>query len=410
MKLNKYFPFVFIYFFINSLALPYGLTYMAILSPLFYYWVFTTRKTEILLPFFICLIPFFIFHMIFKVDTKAYFISVINYAAVYIFCQAFYTFLKKCDDPEKIFKKILIINFLFCLIAIPVYFTSFDHLIWIQHTLSEGIDNIKRLKLFTYEASYYATLFTPLFFFYLLQLVLHQNNINSFLLLPMLILPYILSFSIGVIGSIFLAVIITFLLYFRSLTKKKRALNLIVLMISISAALVIILFLFFPQNNLFLRIENIISGIDTSGKGRTSDAYFLASQILEQKSMIWGVGPGQIKILGADIIRNYYLYDLDYNKIAIPNAVAETLAIFGWVGFSLRFLVEFFFFFYTKVWTNYYRLLLFIFIFLYQFTGSFITNIAEYVIWILAFTNVFPDFDIGKKHQKSYHIHQNSTI
>ncbi|MBC7536218.1 MAG: hypothetical protein H7258_11050, partial [Ferruginibacter sp.] len=56
-----------------------------------------------------------------------------------------------------------------------------------------------------------------------------------------------------------------------------------------------------------------------------------------------------------------------------------------------------FLFFYTKVWTNYFRLLLFIFIFIYQFTGSFVTNIAEYVIWILAFTNVFVEFDVDKR-------------
>jgi len=32
MKINKYFPFAFVYFFVNSLALPFGLTYTAILS------------------------------------------------------------------------------------------------------------------------------------------------------------------------------------------------------------------------------------------------------------------------------------------------------------------------------------------------------------------------------------------
>ena len=82
--------------------------------------------------------------------------------------------------------------------------------------------------------------------------------------------------------------------------------------------------------------------------------------------------------------------------VTIPNAAAETLTIFGWIGFILRITVEIFFFFFTKVWSNYYRLLLFSFIFIYQFTGSFITNIAEYVIWILAFTNVFHQFDVYK--------------
>ncbi len=53
-------------------------------------------------------------------------------------------------------------------------------------------------------------------------------------------------------------------------------------------------------------------------------------------------------------------------------------------------------FVYTKVWRNYYRLLLFVFVFIYQFTGSFITNIAEYVIWIMVFTTVFKEYDVEK--------------
>jgi hypothetical protein len=168
----------------------------------------------------------------------------------------------------------------------------------------------------------------------------------------------------------------------------------------ISASVLVIVLLIFPGNSIFLRFENILSGHDTSGKGRTSDAFILAGQILEKKSLAWGVGPGQIKILGGDIVRSYYLYDLDYTDIAIPNAAAETLAIFGWVGFCVRIFIELSLFFYTKIWKNYYRLLLFLFIFLYQFTGSFITNIAEYVIWILAFTNAFPQFDVKIFYRK----------
>ena len=144
-------------------------------------------------------------------------------------------------------------------------------------------------------------------------------------------------------------------------------------------------------------------GKDTSGNGRTFEAFMLAMKMLDLKSHAWGIGAGQVKILGADIIRSYYLYDLDYNNIAIPNAAAETLAIFGWIGLSLRVLIELFLFFYTKVWTNYFRLLLFIFIFIYQFTGSFVTNIAEYVIWILAFTNLFAEFNVETKRRvKNY--------
>jgi len=401
MKLNKYFPFAFIYFFVNSLALPFGLTFTALLCPLLYWWVVSSAKKEILLPFFVGLSPFAIMQIIHVVDTRTYIVSLLNYTAVYIFCQAFYTFLKNCRQPEKIFRKILVINFLLCVIAIPVYFTSFQEILWMPHTVVNGVANYNRLKLFTYEASYYAVLFTPLFFFYLLQVILRQNTMNSWLLLAMLFLPYLLSFSIGVIGAALIAIAATCLLYCRILFRKKRVLTLVVITTGFTACTLLILLLFFPGNSIFTRMANIIAGNDTSGNGRTSEAFMLAGQILQQKSAVWGVGPGQIKILGADIIRSYYLYALDYNTIALPNAAAETFAIFGWMGLALRLTIELLLFFYTRVWRNYYRLLLFLFIFLYQFTGSFITNIAEYVIWILAFTNAFPAFDISNRHSPS---------
>lgn len=400
MSINKFFPFAFIYFFINSFALPFGLTLTAILSPLLYWWTFTQRKSFILLPFIICLIPFMIAHAFIGVDVKSYVVSICNFIAVYIFCAAFYTFLKSCRDPERIFRWLLIINFILCLVAIPLYFTAYDKILWMKSALTEGIQDFTRLKLFTYEASYYATIFTPLFFFYGLKIILNQNKMNSWLLLCMIILPYILSFSIGVMASILFSMFSTYVFYFKSLIKKKRVLNILALTVLTMIGLFATLFLLFPANTFFVRIENILSGHDTSGNGRTSDAFIIANQMLAHKSYTWGIGAGQIKVIGADIIRSYYLYDPGTSNIAIPNATAETWAIFGWVGLCARFLIEISLFFYTRVWTSYYRLLLFIFIFIYQFTGSFITNLAEYVIWILAFTNAFPRFDV-KHHPKT---------
>jgi len=47
MKVNKYFPFAFVYFFVNSVALPFGVTYMALLAPFFYLWILLKRKKEV---------------------------------------------------------------------------------------------------------------------------------------------------------------------------------------------------------------------------------------------------------------------------------------------------------------------------------------------------------------------------
>jgi hypothetical protein len=397
MGINKYFPFAVIYFFFNSLGLPLGLTYMALLSPVLYYWVLITRKKEVLWPFLLAAIPFVLVQINEGVDQKTYIASFLNITTVYVFCQAFYTFLVYCKDKEGIFRKLVIINFLFCLIAIPLYFTDYYGIFWIQQFLTKGVNDFKRFKLFTYEASYYATLFTPLFFFYFLKVNLSQNKKNSWLILLVIILPYLLSFSLGVFGSILISILVMYAIMFRYVGRQRRSWYLIFFVTGSIVSIALILFIFFPDNTLFIRMGNVMSGNDTSGNGRTFDAFFLGNKILHLRNIFFGIGPGQVKVIGADIIRNYYNYSPDYNVISIPNSTAETLAIFGVIGLFLRFGAEIFFFFYTRVWTNYYRLVLFLFIFLYQFTGSFITNLAEYVIWILAFTNVFPEFNVRNR-------------
>jgi hypothetical protein len=404
MKLNKYLPFSFIYFFVNSVALPLGLLYTTLLAPLFYTWILVKRKREILLPFITLLLPFIIIHVfVTGVDMKSYSISMLNIILVYIFAQAFYTFLKVHPDPEKIFRKILVFNFFLCLIGIVFYFTPYNSVFWIRQTLSEGVTGVRRFRMFTYEASHYAMMFTPLFLFYFLQYLFRQNRIDSRLLLPMIFLPILLSFSLGVMAALMVALLITFMFYLPSLLRKRRVFNFAIYTVVIGMAGFIILYFLFPNNAFFSRLLNLTAGEDTSGQGRTIDAFILAGKILQEKSEYWGIGPGELKFVGDDIIRGYYLY-LPDEPVAIPNAVAETWLLFGWVGLILRMCIIFFLFFYTKVWRNYYRLLLFLFVFIYQFTGSYITNPAEYVIWILAFTNAFPQFDVKKPSAVSYQI------
>jgi hypothetical protein len=401
MSINRYFPFAILYFFLNSVGLPFGLTYTALLAPFFYWWVLKEGMKEILLPFFLLAFPVVFIQAVFVgVDDKTYTASLVNVTAVYIFCYAFYTFLKKCVNPELIFKRLVIINFILCAIAIPFYFTSWWELFWIKQPLTEGINNFRRLRLFTYEASYYATLMVPLFFFFFLKVILRQNMINAWWILVFITVPYVLSFSIGVISSLLLSSVIVFLIYFQRLVVKKRIANLLIISTLILIPAMVIIAFLFPENTLFFRVENIVTGKDSSGRGRTFEAFYLAMKIMALKSDVFGIGLGQVKIIGTEIIRDFYMYPPEY-RIAIPNVTAETLALFGWLGLLVRFAVEFFLFFYTQVWKSYYRLLLFVFVFIYQFTGSFITNIAEYVIWILAFTEVFPQFRVVQNENKN---------
>jgi hypothetical protein len=395
MRINKYSPVAFIYFFVNKVGLPFGLLYTTLLTPFFYVWLLLKGKNHILFKFLAVAVPFMIAHLVNGVRIVDYLRTLVVLFSVYVFTYTVYVFVNRYDRLDHIFRQLLVTNFILCLIAIAAFFTPLRDLFWIQQYITDGVGVLSRLRMFTYEASYYATLFAPVFLYYALRILNGQQKATVTLLL-MLVLPLLLSFSMGVIASCGIGLSFFFVLQvFRLRIKRNIAL---ISLYGLLAALVIgiILFVFYPDNPLFVRIGNVVAGADISGRGRTLEAFQLAYIIAEQKSIWWGVGPGQLKIIGDPIIKEFYQYPPDFGQVSIPCALAETLAIFGIFGMTLRVIVEIVLFINTRVWQNHYQTVLFFYIFVYQFTGSFITNIAEYVIWVLAFSNVFKEMNQGR--------------
>jgi len=399
MKVSKYYPFAFVYFFVNAVGLPFGLLYTIILTPIFYLWIIIKGKRLILFKFFALATPFIIVHLINGVDIFQYAKSWALFFTVYIFCYSFYTLITWYDGIEEIFKKISIANFLLTIVALFFVFTSFRSVFWDAGHWATNSQAWPRLSMLTYEASYYATLLVPIFAFYFIPFILRQNMKKSFIQLLVIAIPLILTLSLGVIGSLFIATVMLILLNIRRFLTSKRLLYSLVIIATIGFVAFIFLIVFYRDNPLFSRAASFVMGNDQSGRGRTTEAFYLGYTIADLKSISWGVGPGQLKIIGDSVIRSFYLYPASITQVSIPNALAETLTLFGLIGALLRLSVEMFLFFRTKVLSNYYRSFLFFFIFIYQFTGSFTTNIAEYVIWILAFTNVFPKFDRSYRQQ-----------
>jgi hypothetical protein len=396
MKINKYYSFAFVYFFVNTVGLPLGMLYTILLTPLFYVWLVLKGKKEILLKFFVFFAPFIVVHLINGLDLFTFVKSTLLFLTVYIFCYAFYTLISSYHEMEGIFRKLLISNFTLTIIALLFLFTPYSHLFWSYLTISGGgvsIEHWPRLAMFAYEPSYYSTLLVPVFAFYFIKFILNRSQRNARRSLMMITLSLVLSLSMGVISGLLISIsILVFINASRFLTNKKLLYSISAIAISVLLAL-IVLIVFYPENPFFVRISAIMGGGDPSANGRTYEAFYLAIKIAHLKSVWWGIGPGQLKIIGDSVIKGFYGYDADWGKVTIPSAFAETIATFGIVGACIRFLVEVYLFFKTRVLTSYYRTLLFFFIFVYQFTGSFNTNIAEYVIWILAFTNIFPQFD-----------------
>jgi len=142
---------------------------------------------------------------------------------------------------------------------------------------------------------------------------------------------------------------------------------------------------------------NIFTGNDTSSEGRIETAFRVAIDLIDFKKAYMGVGPGQVKELYNDLLTTYYKLDLkspiDYR---IPNSIAEMLATYGFYGLILKLGLEIYFFIRLRIYQNLYSLSLFIFIFIYQFTGSFTVNIAELGIWAIVFQSRFTNFNFTK--------------
>lgn len=401
MKVNKHFPFAFIYFVVNSVGLPFGLLYTTLLTPFFYIWMVLKGKRLIIFRFFLFALPFIIIHLVNGVDLKVYVTSLLLIISVYIFGYALYTLISKGATLEGVFKKIAVVNLILTFVAIALLTTPYREVLWLNWTFSfsgANFESIPRLKMLTYEPSYYATLLVPLFAFFFIKHVLKQYPRNGFLNLLIVLFPLVLSFSFGVISGLILAIAILFLINLPLVLTKKKLFYSFLALTVLSLIIFTVLITFYADNPFFVRLTAFLSGSDQSGRGRTTEAFQLGYLIAKEKSIWWGVGSGQLKIVGDPIIKAFYGYTTDYGQVSIPNAFAETLALYGFVGVGLRLFLEVYLFFKTSVLSNYFRTLLFVYIFIYQFTGSFTTNIAEYVIWILAFSNVFPQFD--KKTKK----------
>ena len=392
-KINKYFPFVILYFFFNSLFLPLGLLYTTLLTPVFLWWLFRQNHLRNSWAFLLITVPFIPIHYIQGIDVYYYFRSYLLLFTAFVFLLTTIWFLKVTVSLRDIFRKLLILNFLFVIVAVIIFFIpSARHWMWAVSDISTGLTQFPRLRLFTYEPSYYSTLLIPLAFYYYLKIALfrYPNGIIPFILIT---IPLVLSFSLGAIFGIILSFFILFFTHIREfIRKRKSAEYALFFMIFLLVASVAAYFIF-PDNPFFFRIRNIFKGTDTSFNGRFFDSFALAWKVAAEKSIFFGVGLGQIKLLGSDIWNTFYNTRFSVNEISIPNAVAETFALYGLAGLILRFGIQIWFFIRTKPFTNYYRMGLFLYIFIYQFTGSYLFNIGEYVIWALAFSQVFKEFD-----------------
>lgn len=393
--------FLFIYFFVNSLFLPHGLLYTSLLLPFFWWYLHSNGVRRVGLLFILVLTPYFIVHLQEDIALKDYAQSSVLLFSVVVFVRSAHLFLSKTRNLSFLFRKLVETNLLFVglgvlVLAIPPLWWLF----WSTEPISPGVPEFPRFRGFTYEPSYYSLIFVP-FVVYYYHKYFFEGAKNWFWTLTAVTIPLFLSLSFGVIFLVFSSLAFISLFYSRTFWTSPRFRNVVKLTAVLFAIGVFFGLVVFPENPISLRIANIFAGLDSSFEGRTSDSFELAYLIASEKNLWFGVGLGQVKIVGHEIIVNYYNYqNADEWTVRLPNAVADTLATFGLSGVILRLLIITFLAFKTKVYANVYRMNLFLFAFVYQFTGSFIFNIVEYMLWAIAFSPAFSQFNFRQIRPK----------
>jgi len=395
-KYLAFFPYIILYFFLNNFLLPEGLLYTAILSPVFLYWLYKNHYLKQLAVYSILLAIPVIAHLFVGFDVKSYLVSIILLFTVWIFMfTTIHAIPRFNDNLDEIFRKILIINSVFVLIALvflPII--PLQKIFWTTIPISPSVPGFPRLKLLTYEPSYYAMLLSPVFLYFILKVITKKEN-HKFLTVIAIGLPLILSLSFGVLGGLAIAIFVGIIAF---MTKLPRfTWKILFYSLAFLVAVSIVIFFIWPENPVSLRLENIFAGKDTSAKGRLVESFMFAKDLARNYDIWFGVGPGQIKILAHDFIINYYKYTGSHTDVVrIPNSIGEMFATYGIYGFVLKLFVEIYFFFRYKIYRNLYNLTLFLFIFIYQFSGSFLTNVAEIGIWVIAFRSRISIFEYDK--------------
>lgn len=402
--INKYLPAAVLYFFLNGFLLPVGLLYTTLLTPLLLVWVARYRHIRPMLLYLLVLVPFIVAHGFLGVDWTYYGYSLALSFTVLVFGLAFFQYITFCGSLREIFQSILLINaFLtvIALLALPV--PGLREFFWYNKALSRGIEGIERLKMLTYEPSYYSIMLAPIAIYYLLKAIRNELPQRA-TYLALVLIPLFLSLSFGVIFGMALSLLLLLIIRGGGQLRRYGVLRRVAGWALLLLAVAVVGFLTFPDNFIIRRLDNILAGRDSSFRGRTLDSFILSLDIVHIKSLWWGTGFGQFKLLGLDRFREFYnsnKYTL--HDVVIPNSIGDLLGTLGLLGVAIKLFLEGFFFIRTRVFRNDYRLTLFLFIFVYQFTGSFISNIAEYAIWILAFKpDLFPEFQYPSHESTVY--------
>jgi hypothetical protein len=387
LSIHKLLPLAVLYFFFNGAGLPTALFYTTMLSPLFFLWLYREGKRWLTLKFLICLSPFIVAHILLGIESPFYFArSTLLLWTVFITVYAFCWALLKCKRLERLFEQLIVLNFCAAIAAVVLLPTPVSKLLWDTLAAVNGSNSTWRLQLLTSEPSVYAFLMAPLLIFAVLR-VFRNPGRRNFIYAFMVAFPMLLSQSLGGLSTCAAALGVALLPAYGRLLRQWKYLFILALIATLIVGLLII------PNPISARVYQVAMGEDSSAHSRTDNGFVFAYAIAVSKSLWWGVGLGQAKLYTASEVG---ISGIGFNAGVIPNSIADALAQLGIIAVLVKFILEFYLFFRTRVYANTFGLAMFVAAFLLQLQGSNMMDVQENLMWCFAFAPFFRELNLRK--------------
>ncbi len=381
----------YIFYLFNTAGLPFGLNWSNLLSPILVLHLFFTKKIKVVLLFLFFLLMYMLIQYTTEpypkfIELKSFFLSSGYFFTSIISMLYFYFFLQKRyiqGEVEAIFKNLLKINAIFTAIALAIYFTPLQEYMW-GVSKNINIDGQVRLKMFFSEPSHYGYISMTLLLYVTFKVVLLKQYRYLFLFF-MTFLSAWLCQSTGTLGALFLALILSLIIYARLIIKRY-------LLQIFSIIILIAVVLTFFGDRLLSRLDKVVAGEDHSGQVRVVFSTLAGYYLIEKYNIYFGVGFGQAKNYVTQYTHKFHGYKSD----RLPSSFASTISTVGLIGIFLKYLTLFFFMIRYSVYSNVFQLTLFFYALIYGFTGGWLLNTYELYLWALAFLKIFPEFEYKK--------------
>lgn len=379
IRIHKYLPMACIIFFINGLDFfPHGLLITMVLSPVLYLWLLLKRCRFVLIIFLAATFPFALANLITGMEKAVFIVSFLVMLTTYVPVYAIAVAIRETHSLDHVLRTLIWMNLAFAFVGLLIRFTPLVAYMWQFPDQYSPYSTLIRFRGLTYEASYYTMLLMPLMLYSYWRFV-QKRTLHTLALLTATTIPLLMSQSYSGIVAFIFAVFAVHLIGNRDQARFRRLGQARLKWILGVSMLLIIAYAVLPSGgDIKMRAVNIVTGNDASANLRTAAAYVGAYAMARSKDIWFGIGLGETK--------NALPEFMGPNNQALPSVVADTFAELGLFGLVLRFGLEIYFFVKTRPDRDPFRFSLFLWVFIIQFCGSSKNNLAEYVVWILAFS------------------------